>query len=204
MNTEDQTYAEIVAGLPRKPESCCGSPRVRFHVDGYFVYACSACEAAPWDLHEGVFHGPLRAACDPAWSWVPAAQRAAVARYGMFGATAVEGASRTPLYTFDVVDGRVWVADRANGLLLDADETWLPAMREQASRTAANAEVVRGRIAGVVTAPGYVKSAAPDVPFALVVDELYPGATWMARPLGGPLVAWLGRVAVALAMPTAA
>jgi hypothetical protein len=192
-------YARAIRALPRSPEPCPRhGTRARFQLDGYYLYACAVCEAAPWGSHEGVYHGPLRAACDPTWSWVPSSQRAAVAAYGMLGASDI-GRPTSPLLSFDVLDGHVWVADRANGLRLDVDETWLPPMAKIAWRFA-RVEVFQSRVAGLVAAPGYVECPPPTVPFVSLVDELYPGASWCSRG-EGPLVAWRGEQPVAFAMP---
>ena len=194
-------YRRALADLPRTPRPCPRhGPRMPWTIDGYYLYACAVCEAAPWGSHEGVYHGPLRAVCDPAWSWVPSSQRAAVAAYGMLGASDI-GRPASPLLRFDVLDGHVWVGDRANGLRLDVDEPWLPAMAKIAVRFA-EVERFRGRLAGLVAAPGYVECPAPAVPFVSLVDELYPGASWCSRG-EGPLVAWIGDRPVAFAMPAA-
>lgn len=188
-------YRRALERLSRTPEPCPRhGARVRWTMDGYYLYACATCEAAPWGSHEGVYHGPLRAVCDPAWSWVPSSQRVAVASYGLLGS---EGGD--PLYRFDVLDGCVWVGDRANALRLDVDETWLPPMAKIAWRFA-RVEVFQSRAAGLVAAPGYVECPPPTVPFVSLVKELYPGASWCSRG-EGPLVAWVGDRPVAFAMP---
>ena len=192
-------YSRALAELPRSPEPCPQhGPRARFQINGYYLYACAVCEAAPWGSHEGVYHGPLRAVCDPAWSWVPSSQRAAVAAYGMLGASDI-GRPAEALYRFDTLDGCVWAMDRANGLRLDIAAAFLPAMREDARRIA-DVEVFRGRVAGLVSAPGYREVPRPVVPIVSLVDELYPGASWCSRGTG-PLVAWRGEHPVAFAMP---
>lgn len=192
-------YAVAVAALPRTPVPCPRhGARARWTMDGYYLYACPVCEAAPWGSHEGVFRGPLRAVCDPAWSWVPSSQRAAVAAYGMLGASDI-GRLATPLLRFDALDGCVWAMDRANGVRLDIEERWLAKMADDARRIA-DVEVFRGCVAGLVSAPGYRECPAPAVPFVSLVAELYPGATWCSRG-EGPLVAWSGEQPVAFAMP---
>ena len=195
----NRDYLRALAALPRTPEPCHG-PRLPWTAYGYKLYACPVCEAAPWGSHEGVYHGPLRAACDPSWSWVPSSQRVAVAAYGMLGASSI-GMPAEPRLRLDALDGCVWASDRANGLRLDVEERWIASVLDDARRVC-DAEVLRGRVAGIVSAPGYVEVPKPAVPFAGLVHELYPGATWCARG-EGPLVAWLGDRAVAMAMPAA-
>lgn len=192
-------YRRALAGLPRTPEPCPRhGPRARFQIDGYYLYACSVCEAAPWGSHEGVYHGPLRAACDPAWAWVPSSQRVAVAAFGMLGASPVVPAAE-PRLRLDVLDGCVWASDRVNGLRLDIEERWIASVLDDARRVC-DAEILRGRVAYLVASPGYVEVARPGVRFAVLVHELYPDATWCARG-DGMLVAWVGDRAVATAGP---
>lgn len=201
MNNLD--YRRAIADLPRTPRPCPRhGPRMPWTIDGYYVYACDVCEAAPWGSFKDVYHGPLRAACDPTWSWVPSSQRVAVAAYGMFGASDI-GRLETPQLSFDALDGSVWAMDRANGLRLDIEERWLAKMADDARHNVrAVVDVFRGRVAGLVAAPGYVECPPPAVPFVVLVDELYPGASWCSRG-EGPLVAWVGDRPVAFAMPAA-
>lgn len=205
-------YKAAVRRLPLGPcRICsCGGDRVPFlflSVDSAVRYACPACEATSWHVDDrGRHHGFLRSHVEPAWSWVPFEQRAAIARYGVLGATPTERGG-APILRVEAVDGAVWVADRAIAVRLDREATLLEPTAAQVELCLCRVERSGSIIARALAGGGYrsLDIAEDLVPVQAValVTALYPLAAWSWRDEQSAVLAFVETMPVAAVMPLA-